>query len=378
MQRQTLEMQADRIEMILTQHKAPVRVDGGVVTPRWVRYHLTPAFGTRLKRVQSLAEEIALALGTQQVRVTRSGSTMQIDVPRSDPQAVKLIDLCRRLPSVPLGTAVLGIADDGAPLLLRLPSPDVAHVLVSGTTGSGKTALVQSMILSLALTHRRSQLQLVLIDPKGGRAFDPLEGLPHLLRSVQVDPLDAADTLDEMVDLMEQRDRERTNLPRIVIVIDELADLVATAGKDVLDSLSRLAQRGREAGLHLIACTQKPASSVLGSVMKANFPVRLVGRVTSIEDARVATGVGGSGAEKLGGRGDFIAVSCAGLTRFQSAFIPPHEIDLLVSQLQSGHSGWRTVGKQPVAPQANGEVKNTSLSLIAPINRWLHRAQVNQ
>lgn len=345
MERQLLEIQADQIEMVLVQHKAGARVDGGVVTPRWVRFHLTPAAGTRLKRVQSLAEEIALALGTPQVRVTRSGASMQIDVPRADPQVVSLVDVCRRLPSIPLGTAVLGISDDGAPLLLRLPSPDVAHVLVSGTTGSGKTALVQSMILSLALAHRRSQLQLVLIDPKGGRAFEPLSDLPHLLAPLQIDPADAAHVLDDMVSLMELRDMQRVSSPRVVIVIDELADLIATMGKDVIDPLARLAQRGREAGLHVIACTQKPSSSVLGAVMKANFPVRLVGRVTSVEDARVATGMGGSGAERLSGRGDFVAVSCAGLTRFQAAYIAPHEIVSLVRRLNERNA--QPVGRLP-------------------------------
>jgi S-DNA-T family DNA segregation ATPase FtsK/SpoIIIE len=322
--------------MVLAHHKAPVRVSGGLVTPRWVQFHLNPALGTRLQRVQSLADEIALALGASHVRVSRQGAALQVEVPRADPQPVRLLELCRRLPAVPLGTAVLGIADDGAPLLLRLPSPDVAHVLVAGTTGSGKTALTQSIILSLALAHRRSQLQLVLLDPKG-RAFAPLAGLPHLLKPVVVDSAEAAATLAELAGLMEQRDRQRVDSPRLVVVIDELADLVATAGKPVLDGLARLAQRGREAGIHVIACTQKPASSVLGAVTKANFPVRLVGRVTSIEDARVATGLGGSGAERLTGRGDFLAVSGAGLTRFQAAYISPGEIDGMVELMHSGN-----------------------------------------
>jgi S-DNA-T family DNA segregation ATPase FtsK/SpoIIIE len=248
---------------------------------------------------------------------------------------VRLLDLCRRLPAVPLGTAVLGLADDGAPLLLRLPSPDVAHVLLAGTTGSGKTALAQSIVLSLALAHRRSQVQLVLIDPKAGRAFGALAGLPHLLKPVVVEPDEAAATLAELVGVMEGRDRQRVSTPRIVVVIDELADLAVSGGKAVLEHLSRLAQRGREAGMHLVACTQKPAASVLGTLTKANFPVRLVGRVTSIEDARVATGLGGSGAERLAGRGDFIAVSGAGVTRFQAAFIAPHDIELIVQRLQS-------------------------------------------
>jgi len=333
--RQLLEMQADRIEMVLAQHKAPGRIAGGVVTPRWVQFHLSPAIGTRLSRVEHLADEIALALGAPHVRVSRQGATMQIDVPRADPKPVKLIDLCRRLPAVPLGTAVLGIADDGAPLLLRLPSPDVAHVLIAGTTGSGKTALTQTMILSLALAHRRSQMQLVLIDPKG-RAFESLSRLPHLLKPIVVDAHEAEATLAALVTLMETRDQTRVSTPRIVAVIDELADLVAVVGKPLLEALARLAQRGREAGVHLIACTQKPATSVLGPLIKANFPVRLVGRVTSVEDARVATGMSGSGAERLAGRGDFIAVSGAGFTRFQAAYIESGEMNELVDALQAG------------------------------------------
>ncbi|HET7090399.1 MAG TPA: DNA translocase FtsK, partial [Anaerolineae bacterium] len=217
--RQLLELQADRIEMVLAHHKAPARVAGGVVTPRWVQFHLAPALGTRLHRVQALADELALALGAPQVRVSRHGAALHLEVPRPHPEPVRLLDLCRRLPAVPLGTAVLGIADDGAPLLLRLPSPDVAHVLVAGTTGSGKTALAQAIVLSLALAHRRSQLQLVLVDPKAGRAFAALAGLPHLLRPVVVDAQAAATTLVELTAVMEQRDRQRVSTPRIVVVI---------------------------------------------------------------------------------------------------------------------------------------------------------------
>jgi S-DNA-T family DNA segregation ATPase FtsK/SpoIIIE len=339
--RQMLEMQADRIEMVLAHHKAPARVAGGLVTPRWVQFHLSPALGTRLHKVQALADEIALALGAAHVRVARHGAALHVEVPRPDPQPVRLLDLCRRLPAVPLGTAVLGLADDGAPLLLRLPSPDVAHVLVAGTTGSGKTALVHSLVLSLALAHRRSQLQVVLIDPKGGRAFGPLAGLPHLLRPLVVEPGEARATLAELVALMECRDRQRVSTPRVVVVIDELADLALTGGKPVLEGLGRLAQRGREAGVHVVACTQKPSAAVVGSLTKANFPVRLVGRVTSVEDARVATGVGGSGAERLAGSGDFLAVSAAGITRFQAAFISPTDIQLLVARLANGQHSTR-------------------------------------
>ena len=337
MQRQELDMQADRIEMVLHDYKAPARVTGGNVTPRWIQFLLQPAAGIKVNRVEALSREIAIALGAPTARVTTQGGAVRVDVPRHDPQPVKLLPLCARLPSarIPFGTAVLGIADDGAPLLVRLPSPDVSHVLVAGTTGSGKTALVQSMIMSLALTHQRRQMQFVLIDPKG-RAFEDLNDLPHLLNPIAAQPDQAAQTLAEMVTLMEARDQGRVTDPRIVIVLDELADLIQTGGQAVVDSLTRLVQRGREAGIHVIAATQKPSSSIVGSLVKANFPVRLVGRVVSSDDARVAAGIGGTGAEKLTGRGDFIAVTGPGTIRFQAAHITALEMASVARQLKAG------------------------------------------
>jgi S-DNA-T family DNA segregation ATPase FtsK/SpoIIIE len=340
MRRQELDMQADRIEMLLQNYKAPARVTGGNVTPRWIQFLLQPAPGIKVNKVEALSREIALALGAPTARVRTDGGAVKVEVPRADPQPVKLLPLCARLPQarIPFGTAVLGLADDGAPLLVRLPSPDVAHVLVAGTTGSGKSALVQTMITSLALMHHRRQLQFVLIDPKG-RAFDALAGLPHLLKPIVTQPDQACDSLAEMVRLMEIRDQTRASDPHIVIVIDELADLVQSAGSAVLDLLARLVQRGREAGLHVIGATQKPSSAVLGSIIKANFPVRLVGRVTSTEDARVASGIAGSGAEKLTGRGDFIAVTGPGTIRFQAAYISPTDLAEVTRDLRGGQSG---------------------------------------
>jgi S-DNA-T family DNA segregation ATPase FtsK/SpoIIIE len=338
MQRQMLELQADRIEMVLRDYKAPARVTGGNVTPRWVQFLLQTAPGIKVNRVESLSREIALALGAPSARVSAQGGSVRVDVPRSDPQPVKLLPLCSRLPQTPFGTAVLGLADDGAPLLLRLPSPDVAHVLIAGTTGSGKTALVQSIIASLALTHRRSQMQFVLIDPKG-RAFEGFNALPHLLRPIVTQADQAVQILNDMIALMEMRDRSRVTDPRIVIVLDELADLVQTGGAEVIESLGRLVQRGREAGIHVIGATQKPSSAILGPLVKANFPVRLVGRVVSSDDARVAAGVGGTGAEKLSGHGDFVAVAGPGVTRFQAAYISSADMVTVANRLASGERG---------------------------------------
>jgi S-DNA-T family DNA segregation ATPase FtsK/SpoIIIE len=367
MKRQLLEYQANRIEAVLASNKVPARVTGGSVAPRWIRFQVLPALGARVNKVKGLAEEMALALGCDTCRISRQGGLIAVEIPRPDPQPVRLLPLQDRLVKaakqsgarrqnvrrvldhtvrrgIPFGTAVLGLADDGTPLLIRLPSPQVAHILIAGTTGSGKSALAQTIITSLASTHRPSQISFILIDPKR-RAFGSLAGLPHLLRPMLTEPDTAAHTLDLLIELMLERDREgrfpasggQSGDPRIVVVIDELADLLMMSGKKTIEAITRLSQRGREAGIHLIACTQKPASEVMGSLAKANFPVRLVGRVTSPEDAKVATGYGGTGAERLVGPGDFIAVTGGQLRRFQAAFVSTQEVTRLVSQMIDKH-----------------------------------------
>ena len=310
--RKRLEFQADRIEAVLSTHKIPARVTGGTVTPRWVRFQVLPAIGAKISKIKSLSEELAAALDAPNCRVSRRGAAVAIEVPRDNPQAVQLLPLLQQLQDddrgVPAVTAILGLAEDGAPLLIRLPSPDVAHVLVAGTTGSGKTVLLQTMALSLAVSNPApslfqangggADLALVLIDPKGV-AFGPFEGLPHLARPVVREVEEAAEALRSLVHLMEKR-RATSGArvgrqPPVVVMLDELADLLMVGGKPVQKTLTRLTQRGREAGIHIIAATQKPTAAVLGPLVKANFPVRLVGRVTSIEDARTATGWSGTG-----------------------------------------------------------------------------------
>ena len=368
--RKKLEFQADRIEAVLSLHKVPARVTGGTVTPRWVRFQVLPAVGAKISRIKNLSEELAAALDAPSCRVSRRGAAVAIEVPRDDPQPVCLLPLFRQLtnqptnqltnqPPIPPVTAILGLAEDGSPLLIRLPSPDVAHILVAGTTGSGKTALLQTMILSLAMVNPPPiggggrGVALVLIDPKGC-AFSLFEGLPHLARPVIRDMEETTEALQSLVRLMERRGQgdkgtrgqgqapsagsgQASSLrPSVVIVIDELADLLMVGGKAIQWALTRLTQRGREAGIHIIAATQKPTTAVLGSLVKANFPVRLVGRVTSVEDARTATGWSGTGAERLLGRGDFLAVAEGRVMRFQAARVSPAEVRETVARLAQG------------------------------------------
>jgi S-DNA-T family DNA segregation ATPase FtsK/SpoIIIE len=340
--RRVLEFQADQIEMVLTSHKVHGRVTGGVVTPRWVSYQVLPEVTTKVAKIVALSEELALRLGAQRVRVSRKGATVQVDVPREDGQVVRLLSLCRRLKEIPKQTAILGLDETGVPLLLRLPSPEVAHVLVSGTTGSGKTALVRSMALSLAMHNRLGEVQMVFIDPKGN-GFDPFTTsdalgncLPHLLRPPVQEVHQAIFLLGEMVEEMVRRDRENISEPRVLIFIDEVADLMEQGGKAMDRLMTRLTQRGRSAGLHIIACTQKPLAASIGSLTRSNFPVRLVGSVASPDDARIAAGIPGTGAEKLLGRGDFLLVAKGHVTRFQAAYVDDQEIKQIVSRLNVG------------------------------------------
>jgi S-DNA-T family DNA segregation ATPase FtsK/SpoIIIE len=206
------------------------------------------------------------------------------------------------------------------PLLLRLASPDVAHVLIAGTTGSGKTELARTILASLTLHQKPHNLLLALFDPKL-RGFAPFAQLPHLLFPIARDPAEMLARMSYLTGEMERRenDAQFSARPRIVIAIDELADALQTCGRALGDHLTRLVQRGRSAGISVIACTQKPAANIVGTLLKANFPVRLVGRVASAEDARVAAGIGGTGAEKLAGRGDFVLIAGGQTIRFQVA-----------------------------------------------------------
>lgn len=344
--RKYLELQADKIEATLFKHKAPGCVRGGIVTPRFIQFQLTPHPDVKVSRYGLLSEEIALALGCAHVRIYRSGSFVHIEVPRPHAPPVRLLPLCaslgenarseggaRRRP--PANTAVLGLDESGAPLLLRINAPDVVHVLIAGTTGSGKSALARTLLASLAIYNAPDALQIILIDPKN-RGFAGLEALPHVRGPLASSPEAAVRRLEETVAEMEERDRHNVNRPLLVVAVDELADLMQTGGKAVEKALTRLAQRGRESGIHLLCCTQKPSAALIGSATLANFPVRIVGSVASKDEARYATGVADSGAEKLSGKGDFLLAAKGSLIRFQGAWLGAEDLKSVHDQLQQG------------------------------------------
>ena len=346
MKRFNLDRQADVIESVLAAHKIQSKVWGGAVTPRFVRFDLTTALETRVQKVLALREEVAMRLGVPDIRVYRKGDAIRVEVPRSDVAVVRFDALRRRLRRLPPLTAILGVDEEGSPLLLNIASPDVAHVLVAGATGSGKTVLLKMMVLSLALYNPQSKLQLALIDPKA-RGLSALAAAPHLIRPIESDANQAVALLEGLTLEMERRDRLHISRPAIVVVIDELADLRLVAGKRVEKALTRLTQRGREAGVHLILATQRPASTIVGGLIKANLPVRLVGAVATPEDAKVATGIAASGANRLRGRGDFLLASRQELVRFQVAYANDETIRQMI---RTGTTRWRR-GDRPAAPR---------------------------
>jgi len=329
MKKFNLDRQADIIESVLSAHKIEGRVWGGTVTPRFVRFDLTTLLGTRVQKVLALREEVAMRLGVPDIRLYRKGDAIRVEVPRRDMAIVRFNVLRKNLRRLPWLTAILGVDEDGSPLLLKITSPDVAHVLVAGATGSGKTVLLKNLVLSLALYNPQSRLQLAIIDPKA-RGLIALNDLPHLIRPVETEPEKAVQVLEGLVIEMERRDRMKISRPAIVVVIDELADLRMVAGKRVETALTRLTQRGREAGIHVIIATQRPAAAIVGGLIKANLPVRLVGAVTTPEDAKVATGIAASGANRLRGRGDFLLIARQETIRFQAAYTTDEEIRHIV------------------------------------------------
>jgi S-DNA-T family DNA segregation ATPase FtsK/SpoIIIE len=371
---------ADRIEAVLSLHHVASRVTGGTVTPRWIRFRVLPAAGKKLSGIEGLSEELAMALGAPNCRVSRRGAAVEVEVSRDDPLPVQLLPLYRQLDgegagTIPPATAILGLAEDGAPLLIRLPSPHVAHVLVAGTEGAGKTVLLQSIVLSLALANPAPSpltgdggMALVLVDLKG-HAFDSFEGpstgsgrgLPHLARPVIRRMDEAVEALQSLVRLMDRRTQvaEPGSKPCLdggpctIVAIDELAGLLAAANGMVSQALIHLTQRGREAGIHVIAATRDIAmlESALSSSAKAHFPVRLVGRVANATDARAAAGRLGTGVEQLLGRGDFLAVAEGRVIRFQAAYVSQEEISEVAT-----HLAQEDAQPSPVAllQQANG------------------------
>lgn len=348
---QYLNSQADRIEAVLRENDLLARVDGGLVGPRLVVFRLRVAghAANLLDRLRKLEETLALRLDQSQVQIRRDGGRLLLLVPLPGRPRPVWLEAYRKF--LRPNTMLLGVRADAPdhPLLICPAHPDVAHILVTGSTGSGKTVLLKTMILSLASATSPERARLILIDPKGGQ-FAGLERLPQLAEMVRGRSQAVASILAELAAEMEQRDQSGQREPRIYVFIDELADALALGQAEVAAPLTRLAQRGRGSGLHLVAGTQKPTAEAIGGLIKFNFRARIVGAVPSSSDAVVASGVRQSGAERLLGQGDFMIFGPARL-RFQAARVR-HEPDLIerLAAAASPQRQWVYEAEEPASP----------------------------
>jgi len=315
MQRQ-LNLQADKIDATLDEFGVLARVCGGAVLPQVVLFQLHLGPGTRIREVERLAEELAIRLDVGRVSVSRQDGVVKVEVPREDRVVITMAELVRGMQEVPPAqSALLGLSETGSPLLVYFPSPEVAHMLIAGITGSGKTELLRTILVSLSLWAGRDAAVYVL-DPKNTRLAE-LARLPSVM---QVCGAEEAPALLHL--LLEEMERRGGQVGRkhIYVVVDELADLLMV-DRSVEGALIRLAQRGREVGMHLVAATQRPSASAVAGLMKANFPVRASGAVNSASEAAIATGVPGSGAQALLGKGDMVIVHHGLVERFQVCMV---------------------------------------------------------
>jgi len=353
----------------LTKTLADYRVQGRIVGmqqgPVVTRFEFEPAPGTKLARVVALQDDLARALRVVSVRVAGNvpgKNAIGIEVPNERRQVVFLRQVLESdafVRSDALLPLALGVNIAGAPVVVDLAK--MPHLLVAGTTGSGKSVAINAMLCSLLMRHAPESLRLILIDPKM-LELSVYEEIPHLLAPVVVDPHKAAKALAWAVFEMERRyrlmseakvrnitgynafvDRWRPQkegdtpperLPLIVIVIDELADLMMVAGKEVEQAICRIAQKARAAGIHLILATQRPSVDVITGLIKANLPSRLAFQVSSRVDSR--TILDQMGAEHLLGHGDgLLLLRGRELIRVHGAFVSDQEVQELAAFLRA-------------------------------------------
>jgi S-DNA-T family DNA segregation ATPase FtsK/SpoIIIE len=257
-----LDRQADRIEHVLSSLKVPVRIHGGQISEDRVRYHLTPLFGVRTKHVTEVSEAVEDAIGVEGLRIAEIPEGIAVDVPLRQAVTLRLLPLLETMTGLSELTAVVGMTTVGKPLILNLRKASTWNVLISAPSGYGKSELIRTLMMSLALTSQRSQLNLLGIDV-GGRELAVLESLPHLLTDLATEPVFAEEVL---IWLSEEMDRRMANgivNPHLIVLIDDLGWFIEVEDRLALEALERIAQWGCEVGVHFIAACQLPLRSAL-------------------------------------------------------------------------------------------------------------------
>ncbi|MDI9472282.1 MAG: DNA translocase FtsK [Tissierellia bacterium] len=348
-ERQEVLATAKKLEETLESFGVIARVVGITRGPIVNRFEMELEPGTKISRVSGLSDDIALHLGVAQVRVAPvpAKAAVGIEVPTKQNDIVTIRDMLGSkefLQSASPLSFVLGKDIAGKPVVANLAS--MPHLLIAGSTGSGKSVCVNTIITSFLFRNSPDEVKLLMIDPKVVE-LSGYNGIPHLILPVVTDPKKAAIALGWAVNQMTERyelfadagcrDIDSYNqanpenkLPRIVVLIDELADLMMVAPNQVEDSIARISQMARAAGIHLIVATQRPSADVITGLIKTNIPARIAFSVSSAIDSRIILDMGG--AEKLLGRGDmlFLPPTSSKPRRIQGAFIADEEIQSVV------------------------------------------------
>lgn len=363
MDNSAIEANIEKLEEVLKSFNVAAKVVEVHIGPTVAQYELEIASGTRVNKITTLSREIALALSKKDVRIEApipGKSTVGVEFANDNPASVSFYEIMaskvmmqntEKKLMVPLGKSIMG--DIGVCEVNKMP-----HMLIAGTTGSGKSVCVNGIICSILMRAKPDEVKLAMVDPKVVE-LSVYNGIPHLMCPVVSDPKQAAILLQKMVAEMEKRyhmfsdtgtkkiegyneyvekynkqhpnpDEQLEKMPFIVIIIDELADLMMVAAKEVEDSILRITQKARAAGLHLIVATQRPSTEVITGLIKANIPSRIAFAVGSGIDSR--TILDQVGAEKLLGKGDmfFLPIGQNTPTRIQGSFITDDEISSII------------------------------------------------
>ncbi len=371
-----------RLMRALAELGVEAHVVRAVVGPRVTRYELRLGSGVKVGKVRNLQQDIAYALAAMEIRILApipGKSAVGVEVPNTKAAVVTLGDVFREYPDANDWSLPVGLGKDisGRPVFLDLA--EMPHLLVAGTTGSGKSVMLNGLLTSLLLTTDPRQVKMVLIDPKRVE-LSQFAQVPHLITPVVADVKKAANALSWAVSEMERRyevlerfgvrslegynDRSEKPMPYVVIVIDELADLMINAAAKVEDAVIRLAQKARAVGIHLVVATQRPSVDVITGMIKANIPSRIAFAVSSQIDSRVILDT--PGAEALLGRGDmlFKPVSASRPSRIQGAYISEEEVERVVSACASRAAPSYVEGvteAKPADPEENEEPEDDAL-----------------